>query len=377
MAPSPRGKAPSMADVARLAGVSVQTVSRVSNGLDNVQASTRATVESSMKELNYRPNRAARALRSGSFRSIGVIVFTFHSFGNMRTIEAIATAAAEQNYSIVLIPATTRTQKDVSRALASLEEQHVDGVILLMESHLIDETEIRLDHLPVVLVDSALRREDFLVDADQAQGARQATEHLLQLGHDTVWHISGPDGSFSAERREAAWRQTLQENGRGVPKVFRGDWTTDVGYQLGQQIARRAEITAVFVSNDQMALGLLRACHEIGRVVPETLSVVGFDDMPESGSFWPPLTTVHQDFAQVGRRSVQYLLAALSGDHTVHEVKVPTRLVVRASTAVPRASTAAPRASTAAPRASTAERDASAPPRRRVKSGRLPPSRDV
>lgn len=339
MAPPPRGKAPSMADVARLAGVSVQTVSRVSNGLDNVQPKTKAKVESSMKELNYRPNRAARALRSGSFRSIGVIVFTFHSFGNMRTIEAIATAAAEQGYSIVLIPAAARTQNDVSRALARLEEQSVDGVILLMESHLIDETEIRLfDHLPVILVDSALRPGDSLVDADQAQGARQATEHLLQLGHDTVWHISGPGGSFSADRREAAWRQTLQENGRNVPKVFRGDWTTDVGYELGQQIARRSDITAVFVSNDQMALGLLRACHEIGRVVPETLSIVGFDDMPESDSFWPPLTTVHQDFGQVGRSCVQYLMAALSGDHTPHEVKVPTRLVVRASTAAPRTS---------------------------------------
>lgn len=338
MTPPSRRKAPSMADVARLAGVSVQTVSRVSNSLDNVQPSTRARVESSMRELSYRPNRAARALRSGSFRSIGVIVFTFHSFGNMRTIEAITSAAAEQGYSIVLIPAAARTQNDVSRALARLEEQSVDGVILLLESHLIDETEIRLlDHLPLVLVDSALRPEDSLVDTDQAQGARQATEHLLQLGHDTVWHISGPEKSFSADRREAAWRQTLQEHGRMVPEVFRGDWTTDVGYELGQQIAQRPEITAVFASNDQMALGVLRACHEIGRVVPATLSIVGFDDMPESDSFWPPLTTVHQDFGQVGHKSIQCLLAALSGDHLPHRVEVPTRLVIRASTAAPRA----------------------------------------
>lgn len=342
--PSPsRRKAPSMADVAQLAGVSVQTVSRVSNGLENVQQSTKAKVENSMKELGYRPNRAARALRSGSFRSIGVIVFTLQFFGNMSTIEAITTAAAEEGYSIVLIPAAARTQSGVARAYARLEEQSVDGVILLMESHLIDESEISLlDHLPLVVVDSSQRpghslidTRHSLVDTDQALGARQATEHLLQLGHDTVWHISGPEASFSSGHREASWQQTLQEHGRTVPQVFGGDWTADAGYRIGQRIARRPDITAVFASNDQMALGLLRACHEIGRAVPTTLSVVGFDDVPGSDSFWPPLTTIHQHFERVGHSSIEALLAALSGTREPHRVKVPTRLVIRASTAEP------------------------------------------
>lgn len=336
-------KAPSMADVARLAGVSVQTVSRVSNGLDNVQPRTRARVEHSMRELRYRPNRAARALRSGSFRSIGVIVFTMQFFGNMSTIEAITTAAAEEGYSIVLIPAAARTQSGVSRAYARLEEHHVDGVILLLESHLIDESEIPLlDHLPVVVVDSSqqpgdtlLNTERSLVDTDQALGARQATEHLLELGHQTVWHISGPDASYSSGHREASWRQTLQEHGRIVPPVFGGDWTAETGYRIGQQIAQRGDITAVFASNDQMALGLLRACHEIGRAVPQTLSVVGFDDIPGSDSFWPPLTTIHQHFEQVGHSSIASLLAALSGNRTPYRVRVPTRLVIRASTTIP------------------------------------------
>jgi DNA-binding LacI/PurR family transcriptional regulator len=327
---------PSLTDVAEAAGVSMQTVSRVSNGLDNVQPSTRLHVEAAMKRLGYQPNRAARALRTGRFKSIGVVVFTLESFGNMRTVEAIAAAAAAAGYTITLISAAARTREDVVEAIGRLEEQAVDGVILLIESHLVDETRIALpENLPVVIVDSALRPDHCLVDTDQAQGARLATEHLLELGHQTVHHIAGPAASISAGHRESSWRETLQQHRRVVPAVFRGDWTTHTGYEIGQVIALDAAITAVFVSNDQMALGLLRACHEAGRPVPSTLSIVGFDDMPESDSFWPPLTTIHQYFEHIGRGSIQALLSALDGDSEPSQLVVPTRLVVRSSTTVP------------------------------------------
>jgi len=318
--------------------VSTQTVSRVANGLDNVQPSTRLQVEAAMKLLGYRPNRAARALRTGRFKSIGVVVFTLESFGNMRTVAAIAAAAAAGGYSITLISALARTRDDVVEAIGRLEEQAVDGVILLIESHLVDETRIVLpEDLPVVIVDSAIRPDHGLVDTDQVQGARLATEHLLALGHRTVHHISGPLASISAGHREAAWRATLQQHARAVPEVFRGDWTTRTGFAWGRVIAADQAITAVFSSNDQMALGLLRACHEAGRPVPSTLSVVGFDDMPESDSFWPPLTTIHQHFGQVGRSCIQSLLAALHGDDEPRQLVIPTRLVVRSSTASPAA----------------------------------------
>lgn len=329
---------PSLADVAKAAGVSSQTVSRVANGLDNVQPSTRLQVEAAMKQLGYRPNRAARALRTGRFKSIGVVVFTLESFGNMRTVAAIAAAAAAAGYSITLISALARTRDDVVDAIGRLEEQAVDGVVLLIESHLVDETRIALPaDLPVVIVDSAIRPDHGLVDTDQAQGARLATEHLLDLGHRTVHHISGPVGSISAGHREAAWRVTLQQHAREVPEVFRGDWTTHAGFELGRAVAADAGITAVFASNDQMALGLLRACHEAGRAVPSTLSIVGFDDMPESDSFWPPLTTIHQHFEQVGRSCMQSLLAAFAGDDEPRQLVIPTRLVVRSSTSPPAA----------------------------------------
>jgi DNA-binding LacI/PurR family transcriptional regulator len=331
-----RRRGPSMADVARVAGVSGQTVSRVSNGRTNVDEDTRDRVLAAMRKVGYRPNSAARALRSGQFRNIGVIMFTLSSFGNMRTLDSIAVAAANAGYSITLIPVRHPTQGEVTIAFTRLSEQAVDGVIIIIEAHLIDQAEIELpDGLPVVVVDSSAKYRYPVVDTDQAQGARLATEHLLDLGHGTVWHVSGPVGSYSAERREESWRRTLRAHGRDVPPVVRGDWSTDAGYRAGLDIAARRGVTAVFAANDQMALGILRALHERGRAVPGEISVV-FDDMAESSSFWPPLTTVHQRFEDVGRHSVDLLVQAIQHEDTpATSIQVPTRLVVRASTAPP------------------------------------------
>jgi DNA-binding LacI/PurR family transcriptional regulator len=151
-----------------------------------------------------------------------------------------------------------------------------------------------------------------------------------------VHHLAGPADSFAAERRVAAWREVLTEAGRPVPPPARGDWSSASGYRAGLLLADDPECTAVFASNDQMALGLLRALHERGRRVPEDVSVVGFDDIPEAGHFVPPLTTVHQDFAEVGRRCVAGVLRQIQQDGDQHGTTlVPTHLVERASTAPP------------------------------------------
>jgi DNA-binding LacI/PurR family transcriptional regulator len=291
-------------------------------------------VLAAMRKLGYRPNSAARALRSGQFRNIGIIMFTLSSFGNMRTLDSVAIAAVNAGYSITLIPVPHPTQGAVSIAFSRLGEQAVDGVVIIIEAHLIDEADLELPaELPVVVVDSSVNSRYPVVDTDQAQGARLATEHLLDLGHRTVWHISGPASSYSAERRCESWRRTLRAYGRAEPPVIEGDWSTDAGYRSGLSLAGNPEVTAVFAANDQMALGVLRALHECGRSVPGQISVVGFDDMQESSSFWPPLTTVHQEFDDVGRHSVDLLLQAIN--HRTREAAsllVPTRLVVRAST---------------------------------------------
>src|SRR5689334_12975773 len=332
-----RTRGVSMADVARLAGVSSQTVSRVSTGHPGVIESTRRQVLAAMRELGYRPNSAARALKRGSFHTIGVILFTLATTGNSRTVEAIATQAAQEGYAITLFPVAAPTQDDVLGAFTRLGELAVDGIIVIMEVHLLDAAALTLPPgVQVVVVDSDAGDRYPVVDTDQADGARQAVRHLLGLGHETVWHVTGPAESFSSERRTQAWRRTLLEAGRTVPPVQRGDWTADSGYRAGLALAAEAECTAVFAANDQMALGLLRAFHESGRTVPRDVSIVGFDDIPDSSSFIPPLTTVHQDFAEVGRRCVQGLLRQIRNEpEGPGTVLVPTRMVVRGSTAPP------------------------------------------
>jgi DNA-binding LacI/PurR family transcriptional regulator len=328
----------SMADVARLAGVSSQTVSRVSTGHPGVVESTRQQVLNAMQELGYRPNSAARALKLGEFRTIGVILFTLATTGNSRTVEAIAAHAAQEGYAITLIPVAMPTQDGVLGAFTRLGELAVDGVIVIMEVHLLDAANLTLPPgVQVVVVDSDAGDRYPVVDTDQSDGARQAVQHLLDLGHRTVWHVTGPAESFAGERRTNAWRDTLRYAGRPVPPVKHGDWSAESGYRAGLALADEPECTAVFAANDQMALGLLRAFHERGRTVPDDISVVGFDDLPDSSSFIPPLTTVHQDFADVGRRCVQLLLRQIRNESGgPGTVLVPTRLVMRQSTAAPR-----------------------------------------
>ncbi|WP_405828229.1 LacI family DNA-binding transcriptional regulator [Streptomyces sp. NBC_01176] len=343
-APSPRGKragrraqGASMADVARLAGVSSQTVSRVSNGYDGVNEETRQQVLAAMKELGYRPNSAARALKRGEFRTIGVITFNLSTTGNMRTLEAIATSAAQEGYAVTLLPVAVPTQDEVRGAFSRLGELAVDAVIAIMEVHLLDAATISLPpHVQVVVADSDAGDRYAVVDTDQAGGARAAVRHLLDLGHRTVWHLAGPEESFAAQRRADAWNAALTEEGRVAPPLVRGDWSAESGYRAGLRLADERDCTAVFAANDQMALGLLRALHERGRRIPEDVSVIGFDDIPEAGSFLPPLTTVHQDFAEVGRLCVEGVLRRMHLDGTEHGTTlVPTKLVVRASTGPP------------------------------------------
>src|SRR3954451_7448052 len=222
------GRGVSMADVARLAGVSSQTVSRVSTGHPGVVESTRRQVLAAMTQLGYRPNSAARALKRGEFRTIGVILFTLATTGNSRTVEAIATQAALEGYAITLIPVAAPTQDGVLGAFTRLGELAVDGVIVIMEVHLLDDANLAIPPgVQVVVVDSDAGDRYPVVDTDQADGARQAVRHLLELGHRTVWHVTGPAESFASERRSQAWRRTLLEAGRAVPPVERGDWSAE------------------------------------------------------------------------------------------------------------------------------------------------------
>lgn len=315
----------SMADVAERAGVSAQTVSRVANGSPRVDPATRARVEKAMADLGYRMHRAARALRTGQTSTIGLVVSTLASVGNSRMLQAISEAAAARDYALAVVTVGERGIRD---AFARLRSQGVDGAVVLNEA-----TELARDvdppaDLHVVVVDSPPDARFSIVQTDHAAGARAATAHLLALGHDTVHHLGGPRGSFAAAERERGWRDALADAGVAASEPVRGDWTSASGHRA---VSHLLEATAIFVANDQMALGALRALADAGRRVPEDVSVVGFDDIADAAEFRPPLTTVRQDFDALGRRAVAALVAAIEGGAPVAET-VPTSLIERRST---------------------------------------------
>lgn len=327
---------PSQADVAQLAGVSSQTVSRVANNRTNVDDETRERVLSAMRMLGYRPNTAARALATGRFRMIGVISFGLSAHGNARTLQAIANAAQTAGYSVNVLGVREQTEGAVREAFSALTAQAVDGIVVI-EAQVLDRPGLDLPSgVPVVVADGDPDQRFPAIDNNQAAGARAATEHLLGLGHRTVWHLAGPQDSYSARRRAAAWHAALKDAGAPVPPVLYGDWSARSGYEAGLELAAKDEATAVFAGNDHMALGLIRALTEAGRRVPRDVSVVGFDDVAESGYFLPPLTTVHQDFEELGRRCVDLLLGQFAGVGPHGAVStVPLQLIERESTAPP------------------------------------------
>ncbi|KRC60951.1 LacI family transcriptional regulator [Agromyces sp. Root81] len=333
-ASQPRARA-SINDVAVHAGVSAQTVSRVANGQTNVRQSTRERVQASMQALGYRPNSAARNLKSGRFRSIGFVTFNLATLGNERTLNAVAEASEAAGYTTTLLPVIDPTQLDVAGAFGRLEEQAVDGIILVMSSEVgsLDELGITAG-LPLVIVDSDANLPYTIVDTDQEQGAKIALQHLLDLGHRDIVHISGPADSFSSRRRADAFRQTMADAGLPARPVLVGDWSAASGLALARELfAAEDRPTAVFASNDQMALGVMHAIHERGWSVPGDVSVVGFDDTEEAEVYWPALTTVHQNFDQVGRHATSLLLSLIDGEpNTKQKILITTRLVVRDST---------------------------------------------
>lgn len=335
-------RAPSIIDVAREAGVSAQTVSRVANGMDVVRPTTREKVLAAMDRVGYRPNSAARALKSGRFRTLGVIMSELSSYGNTRTLEAFAREASKAGYSLALTPLWTIAQAGLTGAFTRIADQAVDGLIVVMEEHdLLDSDLARVAGIPTVVVTAGRSHPYASIDTDQAQGARLATEHLLSLGHETVWHIRGPESSHGARDRARAWADTLRAHGRVVPEILPGDWGTASGYAAGKRLAAEPSATAVFAANDAMALGAMRALQEAGRDIPGSVSIVGFDDMELSSDFLPPLTTVHQYFDRVATAAVGMLLDRIEHDRHSTSDPVATELVIRASTAPPQTPRAA------------------------------------
>ncbi|WP_425465637.1 LacI family DNA-binding transcriptional regulator [Nonomuraea turkmeniaca] len=333
---TPKRRLPVMADVAREAGVSHQTVSRVLNDHPNVRPDTRARVEEAITRLGYRRNLVARALVTKRSRTLGVVSFDTTLYGPASTIYGIEQAARTAGYFVSIVSLKTIDTHSVRDAVDYLTEQGVDGVVVVAPQYSASSALESLPAgMPVVAAEGTTHRADVsVVCIDQVEGAKLATRHLLEQGHETVWHISGPPEWLESEGRLQGWRAALEEADRPVPEPLAGDWSPRSGYEAGKSLAAMDGVTAVFAANDQMALGVLRALGELGVPVPEQISVVGFDDIPESEFFSPPLTTVRQDFDVVGRHCIEVLLRQIDVGPTAFErLVVRPSFVVRSSTA--------------------------------------------
>ena len=331
-----------MADVGRMAGVSHQTVSRVINGSRHVSPHTRERVLAAMRELGYRPNSIARALVTGRSRTLGVVSFDTTLYGPASTLFGIERAAHQAGYFIIIASQRALDRSSVVEAVDRLRLQGVEGILVIISEQEASQAllDLRID-VPMVAVEAGPEGGVPVVAVDQRLGATMATRHLLDLGHATVHHVSGPPESLEAQARTHGWRLTLKAAGAPCPAPLIGDWSARSGYHIGCRLARDDAVTSVFVGNDQMALGLLRAMNEAGRRIPDEVSVVGFDDIPEATYFTPPLTTIRQDFGEVGSRSLRVLVEAIESFNRGGAIPsgslIPPELVVRASTATARA----------------------------------------
>ena len=323
----------SLTDVAELAGVSHMTVSRVINGTGPVRPETRARVEAAIRELDYRPNSAARTLATGKSETVGVVALDSTLYGPASMLYGIEHAAREAGYAITISSVGRPQPQSISDAVENLRRQAVEG-ILVIAPHVSAGRALDFTprDVPLVAVGAAESAPVPVVTVDQYDGARRATEHLLALGHKTVWHVAGPADWLEARAREQGWRETLESHGIEPPPVLRGDWSPRSGYDAGRNLAAERGMTAVFVANDQMALGMLRAFTEAGITVPRDVHVVGFDDVPEAAYFSPPLTTVRQDFIEVGRQAFELLLLRLRDEDRGARHLITPELVVREST---------------------------------------------
>ena len=326
-------KAANIFDVARLAGVSHQTVSRVINDLPNVRPATRARVEHAIAQLRYSPSPAARALVTRRTRTIGLITPGVSDYGPTSIAMHFNFAARAARYSVDPVSALAADAVGVRAAVEGLLRQRVDAIVLVVVDSTVLEAVRALDlSIPLVAAASTARRSPRIVSIDQYRGARSAVRHLAELGHTRILHLAGPTSAPDATERIRGWRDELGERRLEIIDPLHGDWSAASGYRLGLHLEVEPG-SALFVANDHMAIGVLSALRERGIRVPEDVSIVGFDDVPEAGYLYPPLTTVRQDFASLGELIMQKVLVAVEEPETATEdTPLPTHLIVRQST---------------------------------------------
>ena len=322
-----------VADVARVAGVSTQTVSRVINGVPTVSAENVKRVKDAMRKLDYRPNPAARMLKQREFHTLGVATYNTFATGQLDTLMGIANAAQRAGYALTLSmfdPAAGDTFESVIDKMLMLP---VDGIIFVAGWLAVDPPVIELPSDKMLTIVTS--RSDIpypTVGENPEEYAHMAVSHLVELGHRNIAHISGPADSFATQQRIAGWRRALEEHGLPVPEPYLGDWTADSGYAAGLDIACDPDVTAVYASNDAMAYGLIQALEICGRNVPGEISVIGTDDSLAGIVPNLNLSSIRLGADEIGSIAVERTVAAIkSGKNEIFHHQVSATLVSRGS----------------------------------------------
>jgi DNA-binding LacI/PurR family transcriptional regulator len=332
---SQRSKPATLKDVAARSDVSYQTVSRVLNGSAHVKPETRARVTKAIEALRYRPNTAARHLVSRQSRIIGCVSsITF--YGPARIMVSVEMTAKKHGYNVMFSELPAVNLEEVRRAIDELCDRQVDGIIFLIPLELeLDFIRSICRDVPFIAIDVDLGPASPIVMVDQERGSRLAIEHVTGLGHRQIAFISGPEQWRAANLRTAGWMKALKRAKLPPGPIVAGDWSAKSGYLAAAELIRRhsGHFSALVTANDHMALGALSAFHDSGIKVPDQISVIGYDGMPESEFYQPSLSTIYQDFGALGDVSVEFLLRMIHRPGTA-----PQRHIVR-PVLVPRKST--------------------------------------
>lgn len=329
---SKRTKAATIYDVAEAAGVSHQTVSRFLRGFEGIRPETRAKVERALDELGYRPNLTARSLKSGQSHRIGALMHEISQIGPARIIEGASAAAREAGYVLDIVSLDTRNPSAIDESLALITQHDLAGVLALGVT---DEMTKAFQATAFRVPSYVAAESDGLSDDPRAVlsrvGLPALISHLAELGHRRFVHLAGPIEWSASRNRIRAYEAAVEAAGLLSVGILQGDWSAASGYRAIADLAVPLNATALVAANDQMALGAMLALKEFGLRVPEDVSVVGIDDIPEAAFLDPPLTTLRNDFETQGRAAMQQLLARI--EHTeLRPVSVtPPLLVVRQS----------------------------------------------
>ena len=336
----PRQTRVTIREIARMCGVSMQTVSRVINNRPDVSPATRRAVEAAIAEVGFQPSAVARSLVQRRSQTLGVIATGLNLFGVSQTLNGITEESQRADYALLLKELVAEDVEEVTPAIDFLVAHRVEGLIIFnpptVETSVSAlQAEVPAARPPIVVLKSEPSSVFSTISVDNFGGARMATEHLLALGRSRIGHIAGPASWREARDRTHGWRTALADAGLEPGPIVEGDWSSASGESASRELLDRApDLDAIFVANDQMALGLLHAAHDRRIAIPDQIAVVGFDGLDEAAQFTPSLTTIRQPLRELGKLAVRELLATIdseAGHVDVRNLTLATELIVRDS----------------------------------------------